>query len=444
MLVKQLFLIVLGLGLGVACADVPATSTTSGETPAEPAAPADGPAAVEAGPGDLSPGPAEAGPPGPVAILLVDDFQTAGGGDVQAFLETSPSQRQEGNCTVTPDGQGHFFTAGMGHFFTVGMSEYAFFAGIPHGRLVYTRALDELAKSVGDPQEFIATGDFYDRLLERVAAGEIDGGSWTQLGLEWLQGLQRWEADGQALLMAAVDTGGYNTAIIADRIRAAMEALAVSDWQVNSFVINMSFAIIPCDSGMSLSDYQGVIDGDDGLARLQQLLKDNLGSDEAALIFASRMVDLRMAYEQAADDAYVMSTQGKEDPLFQLLVDPPYRVAQVASSGNFRHLGFEYPFAPAMWPEVTSVGAEAAYANPAEVIMEDSVVFEGRTAVGTSFSAPAFSVQAALYLLNGGPQSCQGDAGSSLPPLSYASETGPWRNLPLSDAAQEYCQQFGG
>lgn len=439
---KKLTIILAVILLAVACGELP-QDAGGPDTESEVAEEEQAAAAPEGVAQEEEAAEAPALTPGSVAILLVDDFQTSGGGDFQAFKDVNRPEDRGGNCTVTPDGQGHFTAAGMGHFTAAGMGNYQFFAGVPHGALVYTKAQEQIEGRYGGPLEFVSGGDLEMHLANRLAAGEIPRGSWADLGLGWMGGVQRWDANGYPLLLVSVDTSGFDTGVIADRIRAAMEALVVSDWEISSFVINMSFAIVPCGMGMSLDDYREIVESDPELAHLREFLDENVGDPDVALIFASKVVDLRMTYENEAQTAFTISTQGGGDPLYNLLLDPPFKMIHIASSGNFRQLGFNYPFAPALWANVTSVSAEADYANPGEVVMEDRVVFDGREAVGTSFSAPALSVQAAVYLLGGGPVSCQGSAGMmNKPPLSYATEMGPWDNLPMEVAAEAYCEKF--
>ena len=54
------------------------------------------------------------------------------------------------------------------------------------------------------------------------------------------------------ILLVKVDTLGYTTSIIGDRITNAVAALE-NQFSIDRFVINMSFGIIPCDSGFGLS-----------------------------------------------------------------------------------------------------------------------------------------------------------------------------------------------
>lgn len=174
-----------------------------------------------------------------------------------------------------------------------------------------------------------------------------------------------------------------------------------------------------------------------------------------------------------AEDAYVQKINDPgaatltEDPLYQLLAqlhnDPELRVISVAAAGNF---SATYPFAPASWPQVISVGAPGNpyfISNGAEVQMPGiatlkSVLLgkgeiaesQAITVAGTSFAAPLLSVLAARYLADDNALDCAGAGGAtSRPPLNYATwdansppNYGNWENLTLKEARDKYCALF--
>jgi hypothetical protein len=117
----------------------------------------------------------------------------------------------------------------------------------------------------------------------------------------------------------------------------------------------------------------------------------------------------------------------------------PIRAIAVGAAGNGitiptpdgmhgRHVALPFPFAPAMWSDVISIGASikdsekpTAYTNRSEVILPGS--FDLTTdqvyhLEGTSFAAPRMAAKQAIYLLTGGTIPCNADT----PPLGYATE----------------------
>jgi hypothetical protein len=168
-----------------------------------------------------------------------------------------------------------------------------------------------------------------------------------------------------------------------------------------------------------------------------------------------------------------------QDPLKQWMETPPknpdLRVISVAAAGNYGYLGYDYPFAPALWDSVVSVSAngwdpldkdirdhhgafdptahytttKTTYSNPGEVIFNGQLNHQIRNPeadmyyFGTSFAAPRLSVQEAIHLLFGGDIRCFNSQGVELchPPLGYATDYGPWGNLIFYDAVQN-CPNF--
>jgi hypothetical protein len=150
--------------------------------------------------------------------------------------------------------------------------------------------------------------------------------------------------------------------------------------------------------------------------------------------------------------------QNQADPLYLLIQDPPSgsAVISVAAAGNS---GLPFPFAPALWSNVLGISADTSsgavtlsgkefWSNAGEVLMEgkhtSATGAGGQLLIGTSYAAPRLSLQAALYLLTGEPSKCKTPNGDFLnPPMSYAPEVNlKWLNLPLANAAKQYCEIF--
>jgi hypothetical protein len=289
----------------------------------------------------------------------------------------------------------------------------------------------------------------------------------------WVHDIKAWEHDEGLVFLVAIDTVGFDTGLIRDRIRTAISVLH-SVWGIERFVLNMSFAIIPCDPDISDDEYLERIGENPEYLALQDYL-DSLNMDEGSVFgYLSGQINLRQAYGQPGSSTiaeFGSDIQAEDsDPLSKWLMKlreaskeefpeiKDLRVISVAASGNH---GNAFPFAPAIWETVISVsattepieiqteqGGALLYApNAGEVAMGDKAPDGG---VGTSYAAPALSHVAALYLLGGGGVSCVGpgpDDNTSItttPPLAYAYHSVPekWLNLDLDTAAAQYCPGF--
>lgn len=392
----------------------------------------------------------------PVAILVIDDFHPA----------DQPRQDEPpvgGNCPVTPDGQGHFSGGGLGHFSGGGLGHFSGgglgpLANTPHGALVYGKLRELIAASYGTP-----TTDIPD-------ASNVNSD---------LRAVTIWPAEGQELVLVGVDSRGLNTTILAGLVSKAMSDVTAK-WSARRFVLNMSFGLIPCDegAGMTADDYRRLLEGEAAAVRAEAVSdesktpRDSLRELVAELdqLRAERVIDPETAdsifigraralifHEKGAEEVFATTTNQGNDVLFQLtqqLSAPASSAARaellgglpdaaiiVAAAGNS---DLSFPFAPAMWPGVLAVGAEPEYANDSEVIMPDRYTLPGTaiTIEGTSFAAPEMSFLAAVHLLRGGAADCFGASGATHPPLSYADETGPWLNLDLATASNDYCDPF--
>jgi hypothetical protein len=244
--------------------------------------------------------------------------------------------------------------------------------------------------------------------------------------------------------LVQVDIQGLTTADAADQI-----ATALDDTDADFVVLNMSFAIIPCEFVQDFADYQ-----------TQLMNAQNAGDVNRHRSLFRRAV---IFYDDTVFPAMSQRAQDLQDldPLQTLFTDRNANVIPVASAGNF---GMDYPFWPAAWAQVVSVSgstgqgffASAAWdkkkdtplltgdfvmpnnknriSNYGEVMMPGQ--YDSASAgmvIGTSFAAPRLSVAMALYVSQVGPAVCRYDEGG--PALAY----GEWDNLALADAVQEYC-----
>ncbi len=251
------------------------------------------------------------------------------------------------------------------------------------------------------------------------------------------------------LVVAAVDTDGFDTDQIPTRIQNALNALryygeiyfaeAAVARDIRHVAINMSFAIVPCSvledfDASALTDfaaYRDALGADNGVAEdfydeLAALLVAPLGSDP---LFGQVMCD-----QEQVDNEYGFNDYYLYDWSFYVesadYNAPNWGCASfdrstvyVASSGNF---GLPYSMYPAAWPEVLAVGAQdglgtipaggfsatkSSFSNSAEVIAPGSVFLLGESATGaralgfagTSFSAPVGTLYTALDLMQDAP-----------------------------------------
>lgn len=348
-----------------------------------------------------------------VAILVVDNF---------TVNDQEKSVPDSGNCLVSPDGQGLY--KGMG-------AELDNDLGMSHGDAV---------RSVIDAEL---------ELLLRTSSKKV------------------------RVIDAHVT--GWSTS---DAAHAITEAVSSLDIPV---VVNMSFAIVPCGLlqeeisnvigeelkvyyDFLVEQYLGKIEAIPQYARLKSVLAQVAGNDDLytlvdgspETVFALSDVlkcwvsgdpcDYLSGYftnfcEQTSelllcDPDFKASLKDDNDPLFSTLAS--IQGVNVGAAGNMGKEGYGYPFAPAVWSSVISVGAEesgyrAYYSNGASVFMREPVAETGESMKGTSFTAARLSAYAAKYLL--GDELC-----SSSPPLSGTRFTD---YISLSQAARDDgCSRF--
>jgi hypothetical protein len=245
------------------------------------------------------------------------------------------------------------------------------------------------------------------------------------------------------ITLVKVDAQGVTTDVVAGKIQDAMDANPA-----DFYVVNMSFAIIPCDYIQVFADYG------------TQLLDAQKGKDSNR--YRSLFQRSVIFYNDTVFP--VMSKKAQQvqnlDPLQELLAAHSSTVIPVASAGNF---GLDFPFWPGAWGQVVSVSAStgqgfypsAAWdkkkdtpllttdsaqpgktqriSNYGEIMMPGEYTSESGNVLGTSFAAPRLSVVMASYLSQVGGDFCRKSDGS--PALAY----GHWDNLTLEQAAQQYC-----
>jgi hypothetical protein len=371
------------------------------------------------------------------AILVVDDF----GYDPATFgpiyeISTELTQPADG---LLPDALKALVTGG----------------GFSHGALVL-RQIVQMVEAAGF-EEVAGAGPQF-RIFQRYVTTEIDAeeGETEENDRSFLP---------DYLVVAAVDTSGFNTDVIAARIQNALNALRYLsgigteyDLDVGRVAINMSFAIVPCSV---LEDFEASLP-DTFEAYVQALGDEN----QVAEAFYDDLVDV-LTTPLAGEDEPLLEqivTPGQCDNVYlgsvgrtgfgtsevrytppldqfpwELLVNYPYEayyldipcwdgtdgmVNYVASAGNFF---LDYPMYPAAWPLVVGVSSQDAaetagflptkssFSNSGEVMAPGALLELGRSAptsadpralgyAGTSFAAPVVTLYTALDLMQRAPQ----------------------------------------
>lgn len=241
-------------------------------------------------------------------------------------------------------------------------------------------------------------------------------------------------AHGAAIAVQTVDTAGRDTAEIVATIRAGFEYISrVGEVEVADFVVNMSFAVVPCAVAADLGASQvGTFEeyvtalrllngiGEQYEGQLTSLLTTPLGAeDDPLLAYLACPLPVHNQWKSVCD-GHSHVDGAKLDSL-----------VHVASAGN---LGHEFALYPAAWPTVISVSSQdvtaggfstlrSSYANSGEVLAPGAFYELSRPGgdrtlayAGTSFSAPVVTLFTALDL--GGPRLCS--PGSLHEPLATA------------------------
>jgi hypothetical protein len=344
-----------------------------------------------------------------IQSLITDSFKGQMGDFVDEIIDGAVSGTQ--NCVISPEGQNYYNTGGANYYNTGGAGGDS---STPHGQRVLS---------------------------------ELDGLNQTYGG-------------GHNISIVDVPAPGYTTTVITRSIVDAI--LNAPD---ANFVINMSFAVVPCAKFADFVTYDAVM-------RLLAEQSGDLAQDVAALDKMRQVVEWLVGASRAAVD---FQNLNPGDPLFALFsgnfCDPEYNadsayylelqdgeacgdinsrveggaVIPVGSAGND---GVPFPYYPAAWETVVSVSASeeeqdfyatpplASYSNWGEVMMPgDWTAPWGNLQQGTSFAAPRLSYIMALYLEDQGSDVCKTSYG---PALAYPL-TQTENNLSLRDAVQAKC-----
>jgi Subtilase family len=273
------------------------------------------------------------------------------------------------NCGVVTEGQGFFATGGTSFFATGGTGFFATggtgaSGAIPHGR--------------------------------RIVAE--------------LQDLQQ-QYHSAPIQIVQVDTQGFTTSVIADNLTRKINQIVASDPNAK-FVVNMSFAVIPCGALATLAIYD---------ALMHQVDADLSGNLDA----------MREVFNELLATGVLDSPLNSNDDLQNLVQEKcnasgttcrtgTNPIIMVAAAGNSSE---PFPFFPAAWRGIVSVSASddaagfvtgkplASYSNDGAVMMPGRWQHE----LGTSFAAPRYSFAMALMLAGTGPRDCRANISPALP-----------------------------
>ena len=305
---------------------------------------------------------AEAAPQ--IQNLLESQAVIYGTGEVELDIE---------NCAVNPEGEGAFSSGGAGAFSSGGASVFS--------------SGGASAFSSGGAGAFSSGG---------AGLADAPHGQRVQ-GL--LQALKDTFAPNADIVIRPVDTEGFTTSILLERIQEEIEAIAAEDMGA-PIVINMSFAIVPCTTVGTLAAYDA----------LMSQFDPNIAGDMAALqTFFASLIDSGIYSEPLNGSDTLLGFFGEVcDSNEACQYADSGEIIAVAAAGNE---GEPFPYFPAAFEGVVSVSASddngafvpltgiAPYSNFGGVMMPGIWIHESGIDVGTSFAAPRYSFLMALYLL---------------------------------------------
>lgn len=297
-------------------------------------------------------------------------------------------------------------------------------------------------------------------LLGMLSAMGFDNGSDTTNHTTGEPIYIRWSDDGGKLVVQTVDTHGRDTSEFVSVLRASILDLVSADGhEFSRFVVNMSFAVVPCavaaDLGASsvetFEEYVTALRVLNGIGlqyedELTELLTAPLGADDDALL-AYLDCPLPVKYKDRCD-----GWTSKHGAAVDAIV-------HVAASGN---LGHDFPLYPSAWPTVISAtsldvvgdgvytSTRSSFANSGEVgapgafFELSSTPGQVVTYAGTSFSAPVITLFSALDLITA--ERCDpGDPGEkpmTAPNLAHGAYTDTPLDVVFGDGAsavQDHC-----
>ncbi|MEO8608086.1 MAG: hypothetical protein ABI690_09405 [Chloroflexota bacterium] len=206
-----------------------------------------------------------------VAVLVIDAYEPLQDSDLDW------TKIEGKNCVVTPDGQGGLISKAGGLISKAGgliskagglISKATGLEILqPHGRIVYNE-MEGLLRNQGAQ-------------LQQVVPGT------QQFSVDWIRDVGQWQLPEGNIVLVAVDTNDYATDAITTRIQQTI-AMLDQDMGISKFVLNMSFAIVPCDDVENTEKaYQEMLGSD--FPGFEKLFDDlvNQGIDPATAIITA-------------------------------------------------------------------------------------------------------------------------------------------------------------
>ncbi|HZJ10122.1 MAG TPA: S8 family serine peptidase, partial [Trueperaceae bacterium] len=257
------------------------------------------------------------------------------------------------------------------------------------------------------------------------------------------------------LLLQPVDAHDLDTDQLATKIRDAIAAMTAAE-KITHFVVNMSFAIVPCTvqddfsavTAPSTSDIATFEEYVQALLEVNEIAPQYL--DELGLLVSTPLelsTDPFFAYLDCPLPSLDGGLQRCDGKTASMKLPVVQSLVHVASSGNF---GNDYALYPAALPTVISVGsldvdgeayssARSDFSNAATVLAPGALFKLAQTSdqtivsAGTSFAAPVTSLFTALDLV-GMTRDCDPGDLSTNPISAPALATTDLDGLPLVPA----------
>ncbi len=295
--------------------------------------------------------------PGSVALIVLDNFS---------------EQAATPNCLYLTDGEGNYVKPGVPKENLITQSYLI--RGLEHGDLVY-QDMENLISTT------VITGS-------APATGPI-----TMTTISTATHMHEWSMNGQKLYVVGIDVQPINTA--SQRITQTIAALKHLNPSVSHFVLNASFAVVPCQLKKDLNLYltTNPTSTNDLPADLNTLYKSlkllspqyisttqitDILASGLAMRFAnitlhpmpSQSMDCQSKYQNLwATTPYTIYHSEAKDFAEKLVANPLIKMLQgnremvtVAAAGN---ADFGFPFAPANLPNIISTsGGDGQHTDP--------------------------------------------------------------------------------
>ncbi len=306
----------------------------------------------------------------------------------------------ETTCAVTPEGTAAFVTEGTAAFVTEGTAAF-----VTEG-----------------------TGAF---VTEGTAAFVTEGTSlWDQphgqrIQMEFEEMLKLPQAQGLDIRLQVLDAQGFVFPDIAQKLNEMITDIRSQDPNMR-IVVNMSFAIVPCEKVTDIVAYTRLLREFAGVDGDPTAFAQVLGALYTEDIFHTTLTGTFQSEFCPQGDSSVICTEYAADQE----KTAEHTIYFVGASGNGlldengTRIGLDFPFYPAAWPQVIAISANngakhleeasvprAAYSNAGRIIMggtwpPDAASWTPQSTLdkypqaGTSFAAPRYSFIVALYLAN--------------------------------------------